>query len=187
MGHLVESGEEIDALTRKLIDAAALQSGARGVPGVAFNLSGLLVSAVTAARFQARRGCEVRLGLADDVLEAQGDPQRLRQSLIRLVTEATRYSGTPGLVQVSAFDTGQGQIRIQIEDDGDGIPVERLLELNSASAETTGLGVGLGLTRDLMRLQGGDLGVETGSLGGARVWIVLPVAQAAAEVTSRAA
>lgn len=178
MAHLVESGEQIDALTRRLVDAAALQSGARGVRGEVFNLSSLLVGTITAARFQARRDCDIRLCVAADVLEIDGDPQRLRQSLIKLISDASRYCGKPGLVQVSAFDTGQGQIRIQIEDDGDGVPVERLLELNSASAETSGLGVGLGLIRDLMRLQGGDLGVESGSLGGARVWIVLPAAQA---------
>jgi signal transduction histidine kinase len=179
MGHLVESGEQIDALTRRLIDAAALQSGSREAPGESFNLTGMLVSAVTAARFQSRRDCDIRLGVAEETLEVQGDPHRLRHSLIRLIIDATRYSGKPGLVQVSAFDTGQSRIRIQIEDDGEGVPIERMMELNSASAETSGLGVGLGLTRDLMRLQGGDLGVEPGSLGGARVWIVLPTPHSA--------
>lgn len=176
MGHIVESGEQIETVTRKLIDAAALQSGSRGVPGERFSLSGLLVSAVTAARFQARRGCEIRLGLAEEELDVQGDPQRLRQLLIRLVTDAASFGARPGLVQVSAFATGKGVIRIHIEDDGDGVPIERLMELNSASTDTSGVGVGLGLTRDLIRLQGGDLGVESGNLGGARVWIDLPAA-----------
>lgn len=177
MGHLVESGEQIESVTRKLIDAAALQSGSRGVPGERFSLSGLMVSAITAARFRARRDCDIRLGLGDDSLEAHGDPLRLRQALIKLLVDATAYARKPGLVQISAFETAAGSVRIQIEDDGEGVPLERLLELNSASAETSGLGVGLGLTRDIMRLQGGDLGVEAGSLGGARVWIELPAAR----------
>lgn len=181
MGHLVESGEQIESVTRKLIDAAALQSGSRGVPGERFSLSGLMVSAVTAARFRARRDCDIRLGLAEEELEVHGDPQRLRQSLIKLITDAASFCAKPGLVQVSAFTTGQGSVRIHIEDDGQGVPLERLLELNSASADTSGVGVGLGLTRDLIRLQGGDLGVESGNLGGARVWIDLPAAARAAK------
>lgn len=181
MGHIVESGEQIETVTRKLIDAAALQSGSRDVPGERFSLSGLMVSAVTAARFRARRDCDVRLGLAEEELEVQGDPQRLRQSLVKLITDAAGYCAKPGLVQVSAFTTGEGSVRIHIEDDGQGVPLERLLELNSASADTSGVGVGLGLTRDLIRLQGGDLGVESGNLGGARVWIDLPAASRAAK------
>jgi signal transduction histidine kinase len=181
MAHLVESGEQIDVLTRKLGDAAALQSGSRRLAGEQFNLSGLLVSAVSAARFRARRDCEIRLGLADDGLEVHADAPRLRQALIHVIVEASRYCGRSGLVQVSAIDTNDGRVRIQVEDDGDGVPVERMLELNSASAETSGFGVGLGLTRDQVRLQGGDLGIEAASLGGARVWIDLPAAPTVAK------
>jgi signal transduction histidine kinase len=179
MSQLIESGEQMDVLTRKLGDAAALQAGARALAGEGFNLSGLLLGAATAARFRARRDCDIRLGISDDALEAWGDPQRLRQVLIKLLVDATRYSGKPGLVQISAFDRGDGRVRVQIEDDGDGVPLERMLEINSASSETSGMGVGLGLTRDLVRLQGGDLGVEPGNLGGARVWIDLQTPMAA--------
>ncbi|MBX7248030.1 MAG: MASE1 domain-containing protein [Caulobacteraceae bacterium] len=179
MTQLVESGEQMEILTRKLGDAAALQSGERALPGEAFNLPGLLVGAVTAARFRSRRDCDIRLGVENDALEAWGDPQRLRQALIRLLVDASRFSAKPGLVQISAFEANDGRVRIHIEDDGDGVPLERLLELKSASSQTSGSGVGLGLTRDIMRLLGGDLGVEPGNLGGARVWIELQTPRAA--------
>lgn len=170
-----ESGAEIETLSRKLQDAAAIQSGRPTIAADRINLSALLVSSITAARFKSReRPCEFRLGAADMDLEVIADQARLRASIIGLLVAAARFAARPGLVQVSAVDDRRGRVRILIEDNGDGVPAQRLRELYTASPETSGVGIGLGMTRDFIRMQGGDLGIEEGALGGARVWLELP-------------
>ena len=174
-----ESGAEIELLSRKMRDAAAIQAGAAKLSPDRVNLSALMVGAITAARFKTRDyNCEFRLGACDTSLEVFADQSRLRQSLIALLVAAARYSGRSGQVQVSAFEHGEGRVRIIIEDSGDGVPAQRLRELYTASPDAAGVGIGLGMTRDFIRLQGGDLGLEPGSLGGARVWLDLPTGRA---------
>ena len=81
-------------------------------------------------------------------------------------------------------DEVDGHVEISLQDDGPGMSEEeeqkafdRFFRGGAALTHVSeGIGLGLTLARDLVRLMGGDVSLETGSERGTRVTILLPLA-----------
>lgn len=84
-------------------------------------------------------------------------------------------------VQVT-FETGAAGHCIHVDDDGPGIEPARREQVigrgTRLDEQVTGHGLGLGIVRDIVEAWGGQLSLEDSPLGGLRVTIALPVAQA---------
>jgi CheY-like chemotaxis protein/anti-sigma regulatory factor (Ser/Thr protein kinase) len=111
--------------------------------------------------------------------QVRADPFRLRQVLMNLLANAVKYNRSRGQVTVHA--TGDGHaVRISVSDTGPGIgPAdrERVFEPFTRLASASGVegnGMGLAVSRKLMELMDGAIGVEEALGGGARFWITLP-------------
>ena len=110
-----------------------------------------------------------------------GDPDRLRQVLVNLLANASKYTPEGGKVEISLELRDRGGQEwgvISVSDDGPGIPADRLesiFEPYCRLEEHDGGGVGIGLTisRELSRQMGGDLEVESELGRGSwfRVWL----------------
>lgn len=193
LGRIAESGAVIEALSRDLMDTAAIQSGKAAVRLESVAAATAIEEAIRAASFRTRdhkaavwAGDE---GPAD--LAVAADPQRLRQILVNLIVNAAKYGGRPPVIRVEAVEDGPGAVRFLVSDNGPGVPQARRAELfgsfsrlGAEDGEIEGTGVGLALSRELAQLQGGELGLEEANspLGGACFWVRLPrpaVAQAA--------
>ncbi|MDH5526528.1 MAG: ATP-binding protein [Nitrospirota bacterium] len=115
----------------------------------------------------------------DAAPQVRADPFRLRQVLMNLLANAVKYNRSRGRVSVSAAREGEA-IRIDIHDTGPGIdPADRqrvfepFTRLASASG-VEGNGMGLAVSRKLVELMNGAIGVEDSPHGGAAFWITLP-------------
>lgn len=109
---------------------------------------------------------------ADDPLQAQADPDLLKQILINLVKNA----GEAGAKQISISIAPAGKrIQLSVQDDGPGMDEERLSQLFSPwfSGRMDGSGIGLTLSRRLARAMGGDLTVDSRPGSGTRFTITL--------------
>ncbi|WP_129664296.1 sensor histidine kinase [Phytoactinopolyspora endophytica] len=110
------------------------------------------------------------------------DPERLRQALSNLVSNAVRFTPDGGEVRVCAR-RGDGSAVLTVEDDGAGIPAEHLPRLfdrfyrveSSRSRETGGSGLGLAITKHLVEAQGGSIDVESTPGAGSVFTIRLPL------------
>ncbi|WP_049974327.1 response regulator [Azospirillum sp. B4] len=122
-----------------------------------------------------------------------GDPTRLRQVVLNLLTNAVKFTATGGVsltVDVHP-DGGPARLRVAVTDSGIGIPPERvsgLFEEFSQVDETTarrfgGTGLGLAICRRLVELMDGRIGVESEAGKGSRFWFELPLAEPAPDVT----
>ena len=119
---------------------------------------------------------------ADCAVEVRADRLRLRQILLNLVTNGIKYNSRGGQVWIRCGTQGDGTLRIEVEDTGVGIaeadrdkvfePFERLHQ----KAGVEGVGIGLALSRQLIALMGGTIGVEARDGGGCRFWVALPQA-----------
>lgn len=114
-------------------------------------------------------------------VQADVDPDRLRQVLAALVDNALRHAGPGVAVSLRAL-TGDGWAEVSVSDDGPGWPAEAgdgASELfgRFARGETRGDGSGLGLSvvRALAEAHGGSARLETGDCGGARAVVRFPV------------
>ena len=108
------------------------------------------------------------------------DKMRLKQVLLNLVSNAIKYNREGGRVTMSCEETGEGLLRISVSDTGLGIPVEHMGELfepfSRLGAEQSGIegtGIGLTITKRLVKLMGGELGVNTTQDEGCTFWVDL--------------
>jgi len=119
------------------------------------------------------------------------DRHRLRQILINLVGNAIKFTPEGGTVRIEAArdDT---RATIRVSDTGVGIPPDRLqsifepfVQVDSEFTRTaSGAGLGLAISRDLARMMGGDLTVESGLGRGSTFSVTLAAVTDAASSTA---
>jgi PAS domain S-box-containing protein len=119
------------------------------------------------------------------------DRQRLRQVLLNLFANAIKYNRIGGSVTVSCSPALENKLRIEIRDTGVGITpaqMEKLFvpfeRLGAEQTDVEGSGIGLALSKRLVELMGGTIGVDTVVGAGSTFWIEL--SSSAAEVSSGA-
>lgn len=113
--------------------------------------------------------------------EAWADPDAVRRILLNLLDNAVKY-GPEGQTVSVGLQSRNGSAVLHVEDEGDGIPTEERSRIwepfyraRRDGAAETGSGIGLSIVRELVALQGGEVGVERGPRGGARFVVVFPV------------
>ena len=108
------------------------------------------------------------------------DWQRFKQVLLNVLSNAVKYNRPGGSVRVACESPLPGRLRIRISDTGRGIPPDKLGRLftpfDRLGAEATtveGTGIGLALSKVLMQLMGGTIGVESTVGEGSTFWVEL--------------
>jgi signal transduction histidine kinase len=126
-------------------------------------------------------GLTIEEGLPERI---EADPGRLREILINLVGNAVKFTPTGGTVRVVAGPGAGDTVRIEIIDTGIGIAAEQrdlVFErfVRVAGPAYSGTGLGLPIARELARLHGGDVELES-TLGlGSTFTLRLPIRRAA--------
>jgi len=115
------------------------------------------------------------------------DRTRLKQVLINLLSNAVKYNQTGGTVVVDCVGSTADRTRINVRDTGAGLPAEKLAQLfqpfNRLGQERgaeQGTGIGLVMSKRLIDLMGGVLGVESTVGVGSVFWCELGTATAPA-------
>tara|TARA_R110001606_G_scaffold363430_3_gene517596 strand:- start:52229 stop:54772 length:2544 start_codon:yes stop_codon:yes gene_type:complete len=115
----------------------------------------------------------------------QGDPQHLRQVLINLMGNAIKFTNAGSVklfIRPADNKPDKPRIRFEIQDTGIGIPESALATLfdhftqveSSASRSISGTGLGTTISKELIELMGGEIGVETQPDIGSTFWFELP-------------
>jgi CheY-like chemotaxis protein len=119
----------------------------------------------------------------------QADRTRLKQVLINLLSNAIKYNRTGGTVTVACSATDAEHIRLTVTDTGAGLAPSQLAQLfqsfNRLGQETggeEGTGIGLVVSKRLVELMHGVIGVESTVGVGSVFWIELLSARAAESV-----
>lgn len=108
------------------------------------------------------------------------DPQRVRQVLVNLVGNAVKFTDT-GKVGLSVVHR-ENRLRIAVVDTGRGVAAEdqallfaRFSQIDAAlNRQHGGAGLGLAISKGLVELMGGEIGVESEQGRGARFWFEIP-------------
>ncbi len=116
-------------------------------------------------------------------IEADGyviaDYTRLKQVMLNLLSNAIKYNVEHGSVCLKALQKEDGLVRISVIDSGKGISQEQLQEiflpfnrLNAAS-NIEGTGIGLSISKQLVEMMNGNIGVHSTVNEGSEFWIEL--------------
>jgi signal transduction histidine kinase len=113
-------------------------------------------------------------------LAVRGDHTRLKQVILNLLSNAIKYNREGGSVVLELHNTDSDRVRICVKDTGIGIPSEKLIELfqpfNRLNVENSGIegtGIGLTITKRIIEMMGGTIGVESKVGVGSTFWIEL--------------
>ena len=112
------------------------------------------------------------------------DQQRLKQVLLNLISNAIKYNSDDGTVTIASEEIDGSRLKIKIRDTGPGIKPESLSKLftpfERLGAEQSGVegtGLGLALSKRLIEMMGGSIGVENNPDRGSTFWMELPLVQ----------
>jgi PAS domain S-box-containing protein len=168
------SGESLMVVIDDILDFSKLQAGQLAVDVLRFDLHECLHTTLKLMESRARaKGLELTCDILPRVPSfLLGDPSRLRQVVLNLVSNALKFTAR-GHVTVSVdMDTetgGRTKLRFSVADSGIGIPPERQAAIFQpfvqADGSTTrrygGTGLGLTISKSLVMLMGGDIWLES--------------------------
>lgn len=110
-------------------------------------------------------------------LEIVGDPGRLTQVFVNLVSNAIRVCGSPDLVHMEAEQGRGGQVCVRVIDHGPGIPDNvkpRIFDKFYRGKEAGSTGLGLTIAQQVVNSHGGRIEVQDTPGGGATFVVCLP-------------
>ena len=191
------SSQNLLVILNDILDSSKMEAGKLSLEQIPFRLPDAVRRLSTMFRYAAdSKGLLLRVEVAPEVPSAVlGDPTRLQQVLVNLVSNALKFTRQGGVsVRVSlavppAPDADHVILRFAVQDTGIGIPADKLNaifeDFSQANASTTrefgGTGLGLSIARNLVQLHGGQLGVRSDEGIGSEFFFELtyPVADAA--------
>jgi CheY-like chemotaxis protein len=113
------------------------------------------------------------------------DRTRVKQVMINLLSNAIKYNTTGGSVIVQCVVSDKGRVRVSVKDTGAGLAPNQLDQLfqpfNRIGQEHSleeGTGIGLVVTKQLVELMGGQIGVESSVGIGTVFWVEFQAASA---------
>jgi signal transduction histidine kinase/DNA-binding response OmpR family regulator len=183
-----ESANHLLAILNDILDISQLESGKLQVQPETMELPLLLAQVEALMRVQAQsKGLALNVQLEPDVPRwVHADATRLKQILFNLLSNAVKFSesGSVGLRVASGFG---GRVIFAVSDTGvgmDGNTLGRLFQRfmradESPSRRQGGTGLGLEISRDLARLMGGDITVQSEIGRGSVFTVALPLPAAA--------
>jgi signal transduction histidine kinase len=169
--------ERLTTIVDALLNVARLDTGDLTVSLVTTDVASVVREVVEAAGASAN-GHRLVAEVGHESLEAQADPDKLRQVLDQLVSNAVKYSPDGGLVCVSAARS-EGVVEVAVADEGVGIPAsehERIFAKFYKAGGKQGTGLGLFIAQGLVREMGGSIRVDSEEGRGSRFAFELPVA-----------
>ena len=171
-------------LINDLLDIARLEAGKLALKRVPLDLEGLIQEVSEALRPQIEsKGQHLRLALGAPLPVVTGDPERLTEILLNLVSNAHKYTPQGGSITVATRAEHTG-VCIAVQDTGIGLSSAEQQQLftkffrvqHPLAREAGGTGLGLAIARALVELHGGTITVVSAPGRGATFNVTLPAA-----------
>lgn len=168
--NILSSGRHLLEMVNEILDLARIESGKAELHAKPIQLAELM--AEMEAMFiplAAKRNIRMTVEREPSLKIIVGDPLRLRQILVNLVSNAIKFNRPEGSIRIRWFRDGPDWVVCEVQDTGCGIPAAKLPDLfsefyqvdSSFARRHEGTGLGLTVTRRLVELHGGSIGVES--------------------------
>ncbi len=180
------SGETLLDLINDILDLSKIESGKLEVENIPFSVRQVAEEVMDILGYkidekQLSFGCIVDKDIPYQLL---GDPTRVRQILLNLVSNAIKFTNH-GSIKINIHLVNSGNIAVKlkftVEDTGIGIPPEKIERLfkafsqvdTSTTRQYGGTGLGLAISKKLTEIMGGEVGVSSTPGAGSIFWFTL--------------
>ncbi len=200
LGRARACAENLLGIINDILDFSKIEAGKLTIERVPFNLRTVIeeVADLVAPRIHEKRlelSCSAPPASCEHLI---GDPQRIRQVLTNLVGNAIKFTDTGSVAvatDVLVETQTHARLRVAVRDTGIGIAKERhgliFESFVQADGSTTsrhgGTGLGLTITRQLVELMEGTMGLESTPGAGSTFWVELALEKASAAVATSSA
>jgi PAS domain S-box-containing protein len=186
IAQILQAGWYLLKLINEILDLAGIESGQVSFSKESVSLSELMAESQAMMALQAQqRGIRMTFPRFESPVFVTADRTRLKQIVINLLSNAIKYNREHGSVVVDCKAVAPDRIRFSIKDTGSGLSPEKLEQLfqpfNRLGQEVGGVagtGIGLVVTKRLVELMGGIIGVESTVGAGSTFWCELLAAKA---------
>lgn len=183
------AGRHLLALINEVLDIARIEAGQLTVTAEVVRVGDVL-DEVTALLGPVAEAAAVHMLVETSPLRdrcVRADRQRLRQVLLNLGSNAVKYNEPGGAVAFRVENCTGHHVRLSVQDTGPGIPLEQqdmlfvpFSRLGAEHSAVEGTGVGLALSKQLVEVMGGTIGVDSALGHGSTFWVELQAAEAPA-------
>lgn len=180
---ILNAGWYLLELINEILDLATIESGKLSMSVEPVSLNELLLECHSMIEPLAqRRGIRMSFPRSDAAYCVNADRTRIKQVVINLLSNAIKYNSAAGSVAVDcSANPTSGRVRITVKDTGPGLPPEKVQQLfqpfNRLGQEVSGeegTGIGLVVSKRLVELMDGVIGVESSVGTGSIFWVELP-------------
>ena len=184
---ILQAGRHLLDLINEVLDISKIEAGQLALTLEPVDVSHVAGETLTLVLpLAAARNLTISSEGASNAREARvlADGQRLKQVLLNLLGNAVKYNSEGGRIGLSWEVTATNHVRINVSDSGPGISTEKLnrlfnpfdrLDMEGSAIEGTGLG--LALSKRLVELMGGTIGVVSAPGAGSTFWVELSRAE----------
>lgn len=187
---ILQAGWYLLRLINEILDLAMIESGKVTMSREAMSLAEVLKDCQAMIEPQAhKRGIQMTFPSFDNLFYVHADRTRVKQVMINLLANAIKYNREGGTVVVECAMSGENLVRVSVQDTGAGLAPEQVAQLfqpfnrmGQESSGEEGTGIGLVVTKQLVELMGGTIGVASNVGVGTVFWVEL-AASSAPELT----
>ena len=185
VGTAHKSADALLAILNDILDLSKIEAGKLSFENIAFNLEQIIKDIVVLYSLKSeQQGVSLVQKIDPELPErVMGDPTRLRQIIVNLVSNALKFTPQGEVevgVEVLSKNTEYIELKISVSDTGIGIPQlaqETLFNaFTQADGSTTrkygGTGLGLAIVSQLVEMMHGELGVDSIEGEGSTFWVV---------------
>jgi PAS domain S-box-containing protein len=176
---ILKGGWYLLRLINEILDLSMIEAGKVTMSQESMSINDVLQDCKGMIEPQAtKRGIAMTFPELDDVYYVHADRTRIKQVMINLLSNAIKYNGIGGTVVVQCADSGPGRVRISVKDTGAGLTADQLAQLfqpfnrlGQHDSVEEGTGIGLVVTKQLVELMGGEIGVDSVVGAGTVFWV----------------
>ena len=181
---ILNAGNHLMTLINELLDLSTVESGKMELNIETVSLDDVLEECIALISPQAEaHQVKVINHVSSKNYTVQADFTRLKQILLNLLSNAVKYGSDCSHVVLDSEIVASNRIRIRVTDTGEGLTKEDIDKLfmsferlnKTKSAEGTGLG--LVITKSLIELMGGSIGIESTLGKGSTFWVEVPLSK----------
>jgi signal transduction histidine kinase len=181
---ILNSGRHLLQLINDILDLAKVEANKMDLHPERFSLTKTIEGVCAVAKpITQKKSIKIGIQIANELGDVVLDQQKFKQILYNLISNAVKFTDKGGRVDICASLLDRCHFKLVVSDTGIGIRAEDISRLftefaqldSGASRRYEGTGLGLALTRKIIELQGGTIGVESEVGKGSAFSVILPL------------